>query len=111
MFGMGSGLTGSEGYQLGRLAARREQTMARFAESLRARFQPSPVDVNALIADNQALAAQNQALWNQVNELQHANAELARNHNILLKNYRRLADWADDATAKLRALGCIKEDT
>ena len=109
MFGIGSGLTGYEGYQLGRLAARREQTLVRFGEDLRARFQSPSIDVNALIANNQALAAQNQALWNQVDELQRANAKLVRNHNILLENYQQLRKWADGAEADLINLGVIKK--
>ena len=110
MFGTGDGLSGWAGYQLGRMDAESAQSTRRLVENLRARFQPPPIDVNALIANNQALAAQNQALWNQVEELQRVNAELASNHNVLLKNYQRLAKWADEATLKLRQLGCIRED-
>ena len=110
MFGMGSGLTGYEGYLLGRRSVESAQSTARLVENLRARFRPPPVDVNALVANNQALAAQNQALWNHNAELQRINAELVRNHNILLENYQQLRKWAVEATAKLRQLGCIIED-
>ena len=108
MFGMGTGLTGYEGYLLGRRSVESAQSTARLVESLRARRQPPPIDVNALVANNQALAAQNQALWDHNAELQRINAELVRDYNVLLENYQRLRKWADGAEADLISFGILK---
>jgi len=109
MFGMGSGVTGYEGYQLGRRSVESALVTERLVENLRSRFRPPSVDVQAVMANNQALAAQNQTLWDHNAELQRVNAELVRDYNLLVEKYQRLDTWADKAAAKLRGLGLIRK--
>lgn len=102
MFSDDKGMSGWAAYQLGRMAADGDHQRRR---TVRALLSPPPIDVHAVMANNQALAAQNQALWNQVDDFQRSNAELANNYNNLLENYKRLEVWADGTTDKLREMG------
>ena len=69
--GISSGLGSLALYELGRGDERWHQQQAKFISSVAARLRgQAPVNVQALIAENQALRQQNAFLWNNNNALE-----------------------------------------
>ena len=90
--GYGSGLSGWAWHELGRQAEQAHQgrmdTVAAFAARLRGQV---PVNVGAIMAENQALWQQNQALWQRIHELENSVRIWAEDY-ALLKSYVRVAN-------------------
>ena len=92
--GYGSGLSGWAWYELGRdeeLAHQgRMEAVSAFAARLRGQV---PVNVGAVVAENQALWQQNQALWQRIQELENSVRIWSEDYE-LLKSYVRIANAA-----------------
>lgn len=91
------GISGLAAYSLGRMSAENDSVMAKFGKSLQGRFRPvaSPLDADALVAENQMLRDQ----------LATAHADLDRMRGI----YDRLHAWASQASELMREHGLIKD--
>jgi hypothetical protein len=91
------GLSGIEGYALGRMAAQRERDLEDFGTALRRRFRPAAptVDVNALIAENEMLRRQ----------LAATQADLSELEGI----YSRLKAWGIQASQVMSHYGLIEK--
>lgn len=95
----GNGLSGWAFHELGRQSERSYQNRMNVVANFAARLRGErPVNVGALIAQNQALWQQNQDLLRRNQDLQ---AEL-RDWRL---DYRKLTEWAEGAEAALARLG------
>lgn len=100
--GYGSGMSGWAWHELGRGAERAHQARMDAAHALAARLRGErPVDVGALVAENQTLWQQNQALWQRIRDLE---AEVQGR----ISDHRRLREWANIAEAELLGLRAEK---
>ena len=89
--GYGSGLSGWAWYELGRdeeLAHQgRMEAVSAFAARLRGQV---PVNVGAVMAENQALWQQNQALWQRIQELENSVRIWGEDYEILKGHVRAI---------------------
>lgn len=92
--GYGSGLSGWAWYELGRDEELAHQGRMEAASAFAARLRgQAPVNVGAVMAENQALWQQNQALWQRIQELENSVRIWGEDYD-LLKSYIRIANAA-----------------
>ncbi len=92
--GYGSGLSGWAWHELGRQSELDHQAQTRAVSALTARLRGQiPVNVGAVMAENQALWQQNQALWQRIQELE-TSVRIWGEDYELLKSYVRIANAA-----------------
>lgn len=92
--GYGSGLSGWAWYELGRDEELAHQGRMEAASAFAARLRGQvPVNVGAVMAENQALRQQNQALWQRIQELENSVRIWGEDYD-LLKGYVRIANAA-----------------
>lgn len=97
--GYGSGLSGFAFHELGRQSAGAEQVQANAVANFAACLKGErPVNVGALVA-------QNQALWQQNHDLIRRNQELQAEVQDWRLDYRQLTEWAEEIKAVLVRLG------
>ena len=102
MFGDGSGLNGWAWHELGRQSERTHQAQMRAVDAFAARLRGEvPIDVDALVAENQALWQRNQELTERVQAYDAAYRSLEARYRMLEADEARLRAWAEDAQAKL----------
>lgn len=90
--GHGSGLSGWAWHELGRQSELDHQAQTRAVSILAARLRGQvPVNVGAVMAENQALWQQNQALWQRIQELENSVRIWGEDYE-LLKSYVRIAN-------------------
>ena len=88
----GSGLSGWAWHELGRQSELDHQAQIRAVAAFAARLRgQAPVNVGAVMAENQALWQQNQALWQRIHELENSVRIWAEDYE-LLKSYVRVAN-------------------
>lgn len=94
--GYGSGLSGWAWHELGRQSELDHQSQAMMISAFAARLRGEvPVNVGAVISENQALWQQNQALFLRIRELE-------TSIMILDEDYETLKAWGLGIQAKLR---------
>ena len=102
--GYGSGLSGWAWHELGRQAEQahqgRMEAVSAFAARLRGQV---PVNVGAVMAENQALWQQNQALWQQNRELRQHNKTLCDAVTIWEEDFETLKSHVRTIHAALKA--------
>ena len=92
--GYGSGLSGWAWHELGRQAEQAHQGRMEVVSAFAARLRGEvPVNVGAVMAENQALWQQNQALWQRIQELENSVRIWGEDYD-LLKSYVRIANAA-----------------
>lgn len=98
--GYGSGLSGWAWHELGRQSELDHQAQMRAVSAFAARLRGQvPVNVGAVIAENQALWQQNQALFQRIQELENSN-------RIWREDYKMLKDSVLDIRDALDAMDC-----
>ena len=88
----GCGLSGWAWHELGRQSELDHQAQTRTVAAFAARLRgQTPVNLGAVIAENQALWQQNQALWQRIHELENSVRIWGEDYE-LLKSYVRVAN-------------------
>lgn len=91
--GYGSGLSGWAWHELGRQSKLDHQAQTRAVSAFAARLRGQvPVDVGAVIAENQALWQQNQALFHRIQELENSNRIWCEDYQILREGVLKIQD-------------------
>ena len=89
--GYGSGLSGWAWYELGRDEELAHQGRMEAASAFAARLRGQvPVNVGAVMAENQALWQQNQALWQRIQELENSVRIWGEDYEILKGHVRAI---------------------
>ncbi len=91
--GYGSGLSGWAWHELGRQSELDHQAQTRAVSAFAARLRGQvPVDVGAVIAENQALRQQNHALFHRIQELENSNRMWCEDYQILREGVLKIQD-------------------
>lgn len=87
----GSGLSGWAWHELGRQSELDHQAQTRAVAAFAARLRGQvPVNVGAVMAENQALWQQNQALWQRIQELENSVRIWGEDYEILKGHVRAI---------------------
>lgn len=87
----GSGLSGWAWHELGRQSELDHQAQTRAVAAFAARLRgQAPVNVGAVMAENQALWQQNQALWQRIQELENSVRIWSEDYEILKGHVRAI---------------------